>query len=263
MPLKKSIRSKKSAHLKKSMRHSNKSPRLEQYIRLAGRTGAGTIALAVMSVVAAALMLAGHEPYEPAAIVSADTQARTAAPQDRARTPEHQDGARTAERQDGARTVEHQDRARTAERQDGARTAPQDGAKKAAAMAPAAGVVAAKTRAADARAAIALPAESATKAPEPKSEPVTITGCLEREDETFRLKDATGVDAPRSRSWKSGFLKKGPASIEIVDAANGLKLPDHVGQRISVTGTLTDRAMQVRSLQRVAASCTNGARARI
>jgi hypothetical protein len=92
---------------------------------------------------------------------------------------------------------------------------------------------------------------------------VTITGCLERADETFRLKDTAGVDAPKSRSWKSGFLKKGSASIEVVDAANRLRLPDHVGRRVSVTGTLVDREMRVRSLQRVAASCTKSPRVRI
>ncbi len=89
----------------------------------------------------------------------------------------------------------------------------------------------------------------------PKSAPVTISGCLERSDETFHLKDTAGADAPKSRSWKSGFLKKGSASIEVVDAAHRLKLPDHVGQRVSVTGRLVDREMQVRSLQRIAASC--------
>jgi hypothetical protein len=206
-------------------------------------------------------MLAGHQPYHPAAI-AIDTQAITPE-QDEARTAA-QDGARTAAPQDGAKTATLRAGSKTAAQQDGTKkAAPQDGAKKAAAMAPVAGAVAAKTPAADATAASARPAESATKAAEPNGAPVTITGCLERADETFRLKDATGVDAPRSRSWKSGFLKKGSASIEIVDAANGLKLPDHVGQRVSVTGTLTDRAMQGRSLQRVAASCTNSARVRI
>jgi len=34
-----------------------------------------------------------------------------------------------------------------------------------------------------------------------------------------------------------------------------LKLPGHVGQRVSVTGVLVDREMQGHSLQRVAASC--------
>jgi hypothetical protein len=85
--------------------------------------------------------------------------------------------------------------------------------------------------------------------------PVTITGCLERSDATFRLKETEGDDVPRSRSWKSGFLKKSPASIQVVDAANRLKLPAHVGQRITVTGTLIDRELRGRSLRTVTASC--------
>jgi hypothetical protein len=84
-----------------------------------------------------------------------------------------------------------------------------------------------------------------------------MTGCLERRDETFRLKDTTGVDAPKSRSWRSGFLKKGSASIEVVDAANRLKLTDHIGQRVSVTGMIVDREIQAHSLLRVATSCSS------
>jgi hypothetical protein len=99
-------------------------------------------------------------------------------------------------------------------------------------------------------------ASSAANASVPKPAAVTMTGCLERHDETFRLKDTAGVDAPKARSWKSGFLKKGSASIDVVDAANRLKLTAHVGQRVSVTGVLIDREMQLRSLQRVAASCS-------
>jgi hypothetical protein len=109
-------------------------------------------------------------------------------------------------------------------------------------------------------AAATAPVASDAAAPAPKdtgtvTAPVTITGCLERADTTFRLKDAEGDDVPRSRSWKSGFLKKSPASIQVVDAANRLKLPAHVGQRITVTGTLIDRELRVRSLQTVTASC--------
>jgi len=85
---------------------------------------------------------------------------------------------------------------------------------------------------------------------------VTITGCLERNAETFRLKDTAGASAPKARSWKSGFLKKGSATIAVIDAGNRVKLTTHVGQRVSVTGTLVDREMQVRSLQRVATSCS-------
>ncbi len=94
------------------------------------------------------------------------------------------------------------------------------------------------------------------RASAPKSAAVTITGCLERDAESFRLKDTAGENAPKARSWKSGFLKKGHSSVEVIDASNHVKLPAHVGQRVSVTGTLVDREMQVRSLQRVAASCS-------
>jgi hypothetical protein len=84
---------------------------------------------------------------------------------------------------------------------------------------------------------------------------VTITGCLERDDETFWLSDASGSEAPTSRSWRSGFLKKRPARIELVDAGHALRLTSYVGQRISATGTLVDREMRTRSLHRVSASC--------
>jgi hypothetical protein len=92
--------------------------------------------------------------------------------------------------------------------------------------------------------------------PASKTSPVTIAGCLERSDKAFRLKDATGVNVPKSRSWKSGFLKKGSATVDVVDAAKSAKLQSHVGQRVSVTGVLNGHEMQVRSLQRVSASCS-------
>jgi len=127
--------------------------------------------------------------------------------------------------------------------------------KAAASKAPGAGVVTAVTIAADATSPNAPAMDSAATASVQKPSPVTITGCLELADETFRLKDTTGVNRPRTRSWKSGFLKKGSPSIEVVDASKRLKLPGHVGQRVSVTGVLVDREMQGHSLQRVAASC--------
>jgi ABC-type uncharacterized transport system auxiliary subunit len=103
---------------------------------------------------------------------------------------------------------------------------------------------------------VPAPEPATSKVLAQESEAVTLTGCLEeRKDHTFRLKDATGADAPKSRGWKSGFLKKGSATIDLVDSANRTKLESHVGQQISVTGMLADREMQVRSLQRVAESC--------
>jgi hypothetical protein len=84
---------------------------------------------------------------------------------------------------------------------------------------------------------------------------VTITGCLESDDQIFKLKDTTGLEAPTSRSWKTGFLKKRSASIEVSDTANGVSLTNHVGQRVALTGTLVDREMNVRSVRRLDDSC--------
>ena len=102
-------------------------------------------------------------------------------------------------------------------------------------------------------AAAATPAP-AVEAPAGAVEPdgvITLTGCLQHDDGTFRLKDTNGADAPKSRSWKSGFLKKRAANVEVVDSANRLRLPSHVGQRVTVTGVLLDREMRARAVQRL------------
>jgi hypothetical protein len=93
--------------------------------------------------------------------------------------------------------------------------------------------------------------------PDVKEAPIsaTINGCLERDGEDFRLKNTEGEKAPKARSWKSGFLKKGSSKIDVVDSGNRLKLKDHVGQRVTVSGMLSDREMQARSLKSVAPSC--------
>lgn len=97
--------------------------------------------------------------------------------------------------------------------------------------------------------------DSATKPGQEIENAVTITGCLEQDAGTFWLKDTAGVDAPKTRSWRSGFLKKRQPRIELVDAANTLRLGTHVGERVAATGVLEDREMRARSLGRVAASC--------
>lgn len=83
--------------------------------------------------------------------------------------------------------------------------------------------------------------------------PVTVTGCLESTDEGFRLKETSGAEAPKARSWKSGFLKKSSASLDVVDPTRKLQLASHVGRRVSVTGTLDDREMQAQSVRRIGA----------
>jgi hypothetical protein len=106
------------------------------------------------------------------------------------------------------------------------------------------------------RAAESSGAPAASAAPKTASElpdAVMIEGCLEQTGQSFRLKDTSGEGAPKSRSWKSGFLKKGTRPVDVVDWNNRLK--DHVGERVTVSGMFVDGEMRVRSLRRVAASC--------
>ena len=85
---------------------------------------------------------------------------------------------------------------------------------------------------------------------------VTITGCLEHDEETFWLSDASGTNAPTARSWKSGFLKKRPSRIELIDAEHALPLTSYVGHRVSATGTIVNREMRTRSLHALSATCS-------
>ena len=99
-------------------------------------------------------------------------------------------------------------------------------------------------------------APKAAVAPAPDGvKPVSVTGCLARAGRGFVLKNAEGADLPRARSWKSGFLKRSTVSIDLSDPANAVRLGSHDGQRVSVTGPLVGREMQVRSLRAMSASC--------
>jgi hypothetical protein len=118
----------------------------------------------------------------------------------------------------------------------------------------------AKKKPAASSAAATAPASTPASAPaatgtagSANAKPVTVTGCLERTDAGYRLSETTGADAPKARSWKSGFLKKSSATLDVVDPSRALPLADHVGRRVSVTGALVDRDLQARSVRRVGA----------
>ena len=96
-------------------------------------------------------------------------------------------------------------------------------------------------------------ANKAAKTSAPPS--ITVTGCLERDDAMYRLTETGGSQAPQSRNWKSAFLKKRNSDLDVVDAARKLKLKDHVGHRVAMTGSLKDTEMRVQSIRHVAASC--------
>jgi hypothetical protein len=99
------------------------------------------------------------------------------------------------------------------------------------------------------------PAAHAATAAAQAPEKVTITGCLEQKDDIFRLKDTEGVDVPKSRNWKTVFLTKHPATVNLVDQRNKNRLANHVGERVSITGMLSDRDLDVQRLSRVANTC--------
>jgi hypothetical protein len=117
--------------------------------------------------------------------------------------------------------------------------------------APAASIV----RTVDVKPAPEAPASYATAEPAmtvPAAAPATpdrVTGCLESDGGTFRLTDTSGEDAPKSRSWRWGLMRKRSVPVVLTDAAHTLNLPRHVGQRVTAAGTLVDREMQARSLK--------------
>lgn len=84
--------------------------------------------------------------------------------------------------------------------------------------------------------------------------PATLAGCLERSENTFVLKNVSGQDAPKARSWKSGFLRKKSPTVELVDGGSSSRLAAYVGRRIETTGALADREMHVKTL-RVLGAC--------
>jgi hypothetical protein len=87
--------------------------------------------------------------------------------------------------------------------------------------------------------------------------PVTITGCLEIsvDQDEFRLTETDGVDAPRSRSWRTGFLTKRAAPVALVEPPDRLALQTHVGRRVAATGLLTSHDLRVSALRVVGPAC--------
>jgi hypothetical protein len=103
--------------------------------------------------------------------------------------------------------------------------------------------------------AAAAPAAAATVAS--AQPPVTITGCLEMttDGREFRLTDTEGDNAPKSRAWRSGFLKNRPSAVELLSPPDPLALRKYVGHRVTATGMLDDRALSMRSFAPAGAAC--------
>ena len=82
-----------------------------------------------------------------------------------------------------------------------------------------------------------------------------MTGFIEKRGDGYRLIDTDGDEAPRARNWKFGFFRKGTVPLDLVDGGQAAPFK-HVGERVRVTGTLDDRELTLRSLRRVADSCS-------
>ena len=87
---------------------------------------------------------------------------------------------------------------------------------------------------------------------------ITLSGCLEAEGRSFKLTDVKGPQAPKGRSWKTGFIKKtAKGNVEVVSASSNVKLMDHVGHQVTVVGMQAgDDQIRATSVKRMAASCS-------
>lgn len=97
-----------------------------------------------------------------------------------------------------------------------------------------------------------------SSAPAPESEApgsVTVTGCLAKSKDGFWLKNASGAELPKARSWRTGFVKKNSPRIDVVPASATVNLASHVGRRISAAGVLADHELRARTVRRIASTC--------
>ena len=84
---------------------------------------------------------------------------------------------------------------------------------------------------------------------------VTITGCLAKGKSGFWLKDVSGADLSKKRSWRSGFFKKSTPRVDVVAASSAVQLAAYVGQRVAATGLLEDQELRARSVRSLASAC--------
>jgi hypothetical protein len=99
------------------------------------------------------------------------------------------------------------------------------------------------------------PVSAATS--EDVSKTVSISGCLETtvDESQFRLTDTQGVEAPKARSWRTGFLKRRSAAVKLVEFSDAAGLRKHVGHRVVATGLLAGQELRVRSFRADGSSC--------
>jgi hypothetical protein len=96
-------------------------------------------------------------------------------------------------------------------------------------------------------------ATTAAKAAAPGS---SLTGCLENDGDHFKLINLPEGQAPKARNWKTAYMTKSTKDIEVTGATS-LKLKDHVGHKVTITGAREgDTHVKATGLKMVAKSCS-------
>lgn len=104
--------------------------------------------------------------------------------------------------------------------------------------------------------AVSVPAPSKGKARGTgNGDMVTYVGCLRAEEagERFMLTEISGPNAPRSRSWKTGFITKRTMDVEV--AGPRKKLTQNVGRLVRITGRRSGHDIVAHSITYAGATC--------
>jgi hypothetical protein len=84
----------------------------------------------------------------------------------------------------------------------------------------------------------------------------SLTGCLENDGDHYKLTDLPDGQAPKGRSWKTAYVTKSNKAVEVTGATS-LKLKDHVGHKVTITGTRDGEThVKATSLKMVANHCS-------
>jgi hypothetical protein len=85
----------------------------------------------------------------------------------------------------------------------------------------------------------------------------TYVGCLRSEEDGRKLvlTEVGGRDVPQSRNWKTMFVTKKAAKLEVRPAGT-LALRQHVGQTVQVSGRRVDDRLAARSVKVVGTTCS-------
>lgn len=91
----------------------------------------------------------------------------------------------------------------------------------------------------------------------PKQPTATLTGCLREDGDHFALTNLSGTQAPKGRSWKTGFIKKSAKNVEVVGASSNVRLKDQIGHQVTIVGMKDDDThIKASSVKRLNGACS-------